>query len=428
MEQRHWNDVLVRAKQKLGSRAATLGPLDLSRNALRQGVVRVAKAYSVPPFVGNLVEGLSAAMADRSAKVTIDKYAQAEGRPMPAPMVGVQSATLRYRLGCAYSGTLIGWSSRSSSIYLEAITPDRLQVDYLSDDPSEPTVIRHRRPRLLGNKVVQTVDIYDLTDLDAPVFRVLDGKRDVTSQIMREEEPEAAANGWPAAWRFAPEDGETLGRPFHRIVIGGDPRQPYSSAEAIETTLNACTYWTHWGAGITDAGHPSRHVRGLRLVGMDSSADPQQSGIDTGPEIIHAWEDVDQEKPGQFHQFGPGFDPEVIGRAVRSYENDGLSFLGLRVDMQSTGGEPTEQERRALEEAIAETYAECRRVDSEVLRRAAAIVNRITLTDFSEDPYPVLYRAEIAEALEAVEPKAPLDDSAADLRGTSPDSSEDANP
>jgi hypothetical protein len=172
----------------------------------------------------------------------------------------------------------------------------------------------------------------------------------------------------------------------------------------IEATLKVSVLWTHWGAGIRDSGHPQRNVRGLVVAGLDSDSDTGQTGVSTGPETVVQWQDLDPDRPGSHWQDGPGFDPEVIGRAIRSYELSVLGALGLPVDYERTGGEPTEQERQAIEALIATTLAEIRRFDSEVIRRCASIANAMDLGPFDETAPGILYRDEVTTALDAAVP------------------------
>jgi hypothetical protein len=124
------------------------------------------------------------------------------------------------------------------------------------------------------------------------------------------------------------------------------------------------------------------------------------------------WTDIDPEKPGDHWQDSPAFDPETNGRAIRLYEQGLEAALGFPVNFEATGGDPTEQERKALEELIRGTYPECRRFDSELLRRCAAMVNslpddllpaELRGSDYRTSPYEVLYRDEVADALKAAE-------------------------
>ena len=78
-----------------------------------------------------------------------------------------------------------------------------------------------------------------------------------------------------------------------------------------------------------------------------------------------------------------------------------MSSLGLPVGYERTGGEPLEHERQALASGIAAFYPDARRLDSEILRRVAAMANRTPdlPNGLSETPYGVLYREEVEQAL-----------------------------
>ena len=312
---------------------------------------------------------------------------------MPTRMSAVSAEALRYRLAANWSGTLIGWSAASERPFLEAVPPEALSVEYHSDDPQAPTVVRHRRLRRLGREHVEVEDVYDLTDLDAPYFAVVRGEEDVTEEALGEDGA-AAARAYP--WRYAD------GRPFHRVVISGDPRQPYAGIELVEGTLRVCALYTHWGAAVRDAGWPQRNAIGLELEGRDTRGATGQAGVSVGPESVLQWRHIDPERPGALHQFGPGFDPLPLATAIRAYAEQLVSAMGLPVSMAATGGEPTETERRALEEAVAATYPDCRAHDGLVLRRVSAIINRETGSALPETAYPVLYGPEVAEELAAV--------------------------
>lgn len=409
IDDRHFEDVRSRAQARLGDRSKKLGPLDMSRNTLRAFVGQINRAHESPPLVSGLSAQMAAFMGDQSARVTVARYALAGGHPMPTAQMLAAIDAARYRYAAGYSGLLIGWSERARQLYFSAIAPDDLDVYYLSDDPSEPVVIHHRRRREIAGKVQDVVDVYDISNEAAPVFRVVlgtDGNKgkNVTAQAIRGE---GLASGWPAQWRYAPTEKHPDGRPFHRIVVTGSTRYPFATAPLVDATLNVCTGWTHFLAGISDAGHPQRNVSNLEPVGMSSDGASQQAGIDIGPEVVMAWTIVNPDQPTEHWQDGPGFDPKVTGEALRAYEASAMSAIGLPISLESTGGEPTEQERIARDILIASTYSENRRVDGAVLQRCAAMLNGLDLgegvPDFSETPYGVLYREEVAEAISAAQ-------------------------
>lgn len=391
----HFEDVLDRAKAELGNRATMLGPLDMTRNTLLGYVRRVNRAHDTPvPLVDGLSAELATLLGDESARTTVDLYSEAGGRPMPSTLISAAREAYKYRLGAGYAGLLIGYSERAREVYLEVVKPDALHLEYHSHDPMEPTVIRHERVRIVDGRQELAVDVYDLTDLDAPSFRTEINGQDVTADLHGQ-----TFEGDDYWWRYSD------GTPFHRLVVVGDTRHPYATDPLVQTTLSVCTLYTHWLAGIRDAGHPQRNVRGLALVGMDSDADSGQSGFQTGPETILQWVDVDPDRPGSHWQDSPAADMEAVGRAIRDYELTAMSGLGLPVGFEKTGGEPLAYEQQALNSLIAKTYPELRRLDSEVLRRVAAMSNRADLVgvELNEDPYGVLFRGEVSDALGAVD-------------------------
>jgi hypothetical protein len=405
LDGRHTAAIIEQMRAELGTRGGTLGPVDLSRCALVSYVERRGRAYRVQPAVTGLSEVLARAIGDASASSTVARYAQIGARPMPTVLQSIAGDALRYRLGCNWVGVALGWSARSARPFLSVITPDDLKVTYASDDPLTPTMIEWRRSNAVGEEIVDTSD---LTDLDNPRYTCTDAHGKPVATALGEVEDLSGDGYW---WRYAD------GRPFHRIVISGDPRQPYLGLPLVEGTLRLATGYTTFWAGMRDAGFPSRHSIGLELEGSDSV--DGEEGQASGPEVVHRWRHINQDRPGTLQQFGPGFDPEVIGRALRSYELGLLAASGLPVAFEATGGDPTEAESAELNEAIQGTYAECRGQDTLILRRLAAITNRAGEAAVAEGrprPYPeiaeygygTLYRDEIADAFDQVESAVPV--------------------
>lgn len=389
LDGRHTADIIERLESELGSRARQLGPVDLSRCTLASYVERRGRAYRIPPAVTGLGDVLAAAIGDASASTTVTRYAVLGARPMPTVLQRVSADALRYRLGCNWVGVAVGWSARSQRPFLQVVSPDDLDVTFASDDPLTPTVIRWRRSLIGGGEVT---DVSDLTDLENPRYTVEKEGKDVSTEDL---------TGPAYWWRY--QDG----RPFHRIVISGDPRQPYLGLPLVEGTLRLAAGYTGFWAGMRDAGFPSRHALSIELEGSDSQEGAE--GQASGPEMVHRWRNSNPDRPGSLIQLGPGYDPEVIGRALRAYELGLLAASGLPVAFESTGGEPTESEARELAEAIQGTYADCRGQDTLLLRRLAATTNRAGEAQEAagqprrypavpEGGYGVLYRDEIEAA------------------------------
>jgi hypothetical protein len=397
LDETHASDAIDRCRAEMGNRGTQLGPVDLSRNALSSYCDRLGLAYRIPPLVTGLGEDLARAIGDASATVTIEDYASAGGRPMPTTMQGASAKALRYRLGCNWVGMAVGWSERAKRPYLQVITPDLLDVTYTSDDPSSPTVIRWYRTLPDGT---QGADVSDLTDMENPIYRV--EAKDGSSWVDVSDRFGGRLEGDAYFWRY--DDG----RPFHRVVISGDPLSPYRNLRLVEGSLRLISGYTGWWAGMRDAAYPRMHTIGLILLGA-STVDGVQ-GQESGPEMVHRWAHENPDRPGSIIQLGPGYDPEVTGRALRDYEIGLLAASGLPVAWESTGGDPSERDRQDLDEIVQGTYTDCRGQDVLLLRRLAAVCNRAG--DAAEDrggerPYPVmpeggygvLYREEVRRAL-----------------------------
>lgn len=391
----HRELVQERARSKLGKRRApTLGPVDLSRNALRSGVARLNRSMEIAAFVQGLPAGLP--FGQPSLASMVRRYAAMGGAPVSPDATRAITGSLRYWHAAGFGAVRLGYSDRDGAMTFEPIRPDQLRVEFGGDSSREPMVIEYVRQRHIGGEWRRTVEHYDLTDEDRPRFWI-EAPDDAVSQRLT-----ADANGeaqtWPDAWRYPPRDGETMGRPYHRIVTIGDPEDVWATLTAVDSTLSASVYWTAWGAGMVDAGYPARNVRGLRLA--NQSTQGGSAGVDVGPEVVNVWLDEDPQIPGTHWQDAPGYDPEAIGRAITRYEQAAYNALGLPVGFENVGGDPGEAERQAVDAAIRRTYDPIRGFVGRLMQRAVAMAHALDPDNVPAppaQPYAVLLREEIAE-------------------------------
>jgi len=389
----HGGDVISRMTDYLGDRAARMGPVDLGQNVAISWCDRVCRAYAIPPFASGVTSELAKALGDVSASTTIARYARIGGRPLPTTVVAASAEAQRYQELVGYAGVLLRWSERTGRISLEVVTPDVLDLEYSSDDPTEPTVIRHRGTRRIGDRVVDVVEVYDLTDLAVPSYRVLAGDDDITADVHGRT---YTGDGYLSEWSYAD------GRPYHRIIVRGHPRHTYAHLQQVEGSLVVPIRWTAWGSGADFANHPGRNVRNMRLKGQSSDTATGGTGFADGPDVIKEWADLDPDNPGDHWQDAPAFDPLTTARGIGLYQSMLLSMIDLPLQLDASGGEPTAREQEALAERVTWTYSECRRFDAELIRRCAALANRLPQVegeDIPEGPYGLLYRDEITEAL-----------------------------
>lgn len=390
---RHAQDLEEQVLAMLGERRAIVGRVDMTRNPLRSACDRVNRAYQRPPLVTGITPALLAAMGDASGAVAIKKYTKAGGLPLPTAQQAEARETLGLYLAAGYAGLMVGWSSRRQKVIVKHVSPDDLSAEYAGDDPIEPTKIVHSRQRWQGDRYVAALETYDLTDPDRPRFTITSAGGDNLTPEEIEE-----SGGWPDEWRDA------TGRPIHRIALLGRPGQPYVTQRLVEASLRVPALWSHWAAGIVDAGHPSRHAMGLRAAGASSDARSGQLGQAGGPEAIHLWDHVDPERPGTMMQLGPGFDPKLIGEALQNYELGAMNSLGLPVAMSGTGGEPVAQEEEAAERAASIHYPALRLMDAQVLQLAECYLAAHEKRAVVDIRAGVLYGDEVEAALAPADP------------------------
>lgn len=387
----HIGDLIQKARDELGSRWNKLGPLDLSRNPLVRYVRVLATAYAIPPGVTGLSPEMARAMGDSSSQVTVARYQRAGYLPMPTEMARASREAEQYLIACHYVGVLVGWSSRYQRPTFKVVTPDHLDIEADVADGGVPIKWRHK---VIRNKR-EVRDVYDLSDPKTPSFRVYDGEKDVTADLLG-----GTFEGTAYPWRYAD------GTPYCPIVVYGQPQNLSRGLELVEASLRVSIGWTSWWAAVRDTCFKGRNVRGLSVAGQDSRTDDSGggqggAGLAVGPEDVVRWVDEDPEKPGEHWQWDAPFDAENMGKAIASYESNALSQLGVPIDLTATGGEPLKHEVEARQKAAMLHYDDLRAGDVAVLRAAAALLNLHTQTKYQDAPaYGVDYNEELLTALE----------------------------
>lgn len=410
MNSTHTQDIARKAEEELGDRWDKIGPLDLTRNPLVRYVTTLGTAHARPAGISGAPAGLLDMIGGERSRPLIRSYTKAGYRPMPVALAEISADAERYDLGCHYCGVRATWNDRGEFPSLDVITPDTLTLDYRLDDSRRPSVYRHDLRRMVEGRMQDVTDVYDLTDPDAPVFRTVVGRKDVT--LAAHPGGGLTGDNWPGEWRTA--DGE----PRAPIVVYGRPTNLSRLLELVEGTLRVCVGWSWWWAGYRDACYKGRNVRGMVLAGSDSAMDAGGegdggTGIATGAEDVLRWVDTDPDKPGEHWQWDAPFDAKAMAESLQTYENGLLSHLGVPVDLTKTGGEPLAQEAEALRQAAMRHYDDLRAGDAEVLRLVAMLANRHGAGSFDETArYAVSYNEEIAEELAAAaRPEPPEEDS-----------------
>lgn len=443
LEGRWYEDLRNELIRQFGPTRATItGIPDTSRNVLLRMVSRLSVAYTPAPLCFGVSPEFASLLGDHTGPVGVVAYAAiaddlarrrpdlaramgldpTSARPMPSAVVHVLTAAMRYWLACNEAAVYPSWSG--AGVHHQICRASQLRGLGRPYDPGDPVLLGWERYRSVGDKPVRCWDVWDIRDEDNPTFRILKGARwseegDLTG--FEEDITKIVFGGRPQSgddyfWRFT--RGALAGKPFvapelyHR-GIAQTLFDRDSGSEIAQGALTVGVLYTFWLHICKDASWPQRVVEGMILAGTTSDEDEGPASVPADPAALIAFAREHPDRPGQFHQFDPGADPEVFLRAIRAYEQT-LTEQMVPIDYSSTGGDPLAMEADAIKRQVETLYPTCREHDARYLAKCAAICNLATRaagyegepTDFPEDGYGILYPAEI-EAIRAAIAAAP---------------------
>jgi len=411
----HLQAILQKARDELGSRYNQIGPLDFSRNPAVRLTTTLSTAHAIPAGVTGLTDALALAMGDASSGAVKRKYRKAGYAPMPSALRRASRDLERYLVFCHYCGLKPVYDVRFKRISYVVITPDVLEVETDTESGDLPVRLSYLTTRTINGKRVPAIDIYDLSDLDKPIFRILDAAGKVIEEKAGLEYP----------WFFSD------GTPYSDIIVYGQAKDLARGLEIVEGTLRVSVGWSQFWAGFRDSCFKGRNVRGLTTL-QDATENPDgsghgQEGLAVGPESVVIWFDTNDEKPGEHWQWDSPFDAKQYAEALCLYESNFISQLAVSLDLTSTGGEPLTKALEANTAAAMAHYDAQREGDVMAIRVSAAILNEETrgsLTPSSHDDsaghYGVDYNEELKEELHGERTDPPKPGRTSDETGSDP--------
>jgi len=186
-----WQQDLERtlAQHIPSDRRAAWGVSDLSSNVFKSSVDALSALYNDQPAVG-----LPSGSADASSLLGSGGYLDKAGLwPL---MQRVQSMTL----GMREMLIRVDVNSKGNGLLFRPVTPDMVFARAPAGDPMVPDVIHEMRLRYTkAGDPVWTADVFDLRDLNNPIYRIQEvdagGElgRDVTGEYMAESNYSGAA-------------------------------------------------------------------------------------------------------------------------------------------------------------------------------------------------------------------------------------------
>lgn len=293
------------------------------------------------------------------------------------------------------------------SISYRVVYPDMI-VKALANpsglNPQTPVYIEELRVRTLDASTIWTRETWDVTDPEAPVFRIEalseNGKVwvDVTTQF-------AGAIGWPDQYR------DRAGKPVFPYVLyhrnfGGHLWNTHQGYELALGTLTVAAVWTMWLAGLRDGSHPQR-------VLLDGEVPVNAVNSTTGAQVVRmnpqtilqvrAVQRPDKSfSSPSVTQWQPAMDPKTFGESISEFEaslavHAGLSPSDVQKGHDAMSGYAIVVSRKGQTKAARKLVKPSKLGDQQLLAKAAALYNRaVGIETASENPadycleYPAL--------------------------------------
>ena len=422
VESAHQDYAVRKVQDMLGEeRAERQVPISLAANPTRRALGVTAILYDLCAVYG-VSDRLAELLGEMEAPITLERYAKAGLRPMPQGMIeggykgGLRDA-LEYLQICEFVVVFCGWAPRPRRPFVQVGRPCDTRVTYASDDPYTPIRVELDHQRDIGGKSKDVTDVWDMLEPSLTVHLAGPDGKDVTAEVddLSQAHADGGLSGDGFWWRW--RTGERVGQPYFPGAVYGHTARTPRSAQLAEGSLEACVVRTSAMSASLDGGFPERSVRGLETA----------EDVSLNPGDVRVYKDSDETRPGTFHEFGPGADPEMMWRNARAVEADILSSLGYPVDYTQTGGEPLAHEVEARTRAIRRWFGICRAGDVKLLEVLAAISGKALDEGIAESGYSAMYLAEVEEALGGANTTSGSEDGD-DRRGTGGAEDEDPDP
>jgi hypothetical protein len=187
------------------------------------------------------------------------------------------------------------------------------------DDPDVPVTMYEYRPRRVGNDVMWTRELWDVSDPMMPQWRIEDENGvDITQAVVGE--PGLSGPAYP----YRDDDGyPVLPFAFYHAQRTGRLFDPFYGSELFTGSLMVAVLWSFWGSVVRDASWPQRyavdvHVGGVQVDNRSSSGGPY---VALNPAALLQLQSRADGSP-QIGQWAPGGDPAALGDAIRAYAAD----------------------------------------------------------------------------------------------------------
>ena len=296
---------------------------DMSRNPLRMIVQQLANLYAEPPKVQTEDREL-----DLSAIVT-------------ARLWSLQQQTEILTLGINEAVVRVDWEwwRGATEATYRPISPDLIVARPDPSRPDQPIAVEELRPRVKPGTYdkVWTWDVYDLSDPDAPVFRI----DAISNKGARYDATAEYAPDLVGSYPYMHDGAPVLPYVIYHKRVGAGLWSYRDGVELVRGSLRLAALWSHWCDGYQSCAHPQRYA-----LDVDTQAGLTRSIGGVSVDVVP----IDRKSILKFRSAGPGtgsigalqpsMEPRSAAESLKIYAHGLAIYAGLNPsDLQTTAGQ-----------------------------------------------------------------------------------------
>jgi hypothetical protein len=316
-------DLIEAARRQIGTdRLDTWGDVDMSSNLARTTFSKLAVLYDIGVTIRHPDESAASRMTrilDRVGWRTMMQRVQLDALGINEMLVHVE-ARAPAREG------------RPPDLVMRRVYPDVCEGWSDLWDPGQPyRLIEWRYEERAGQYQWIGYD-HDLTDADAPAYRVIDANRRTIE-----------TREWPI---YAPDGAPVMPYVCYHSAHPGSLWDPYMAREVFDATIQTGVHWSHWSHIMRAASWPQRYVvNATPAADLTETPTGKTAHMDADPTMVIALRAIPSEDgtPAsvQVGQWMPGADPAHMQQAISAYEQRGSEFAGVPAsELRAGGGDP----------------------------------------------------------------------------------------
>ena len=396
----NWIQDLVEELARHGesARRASGGIPDMSSNVFKGVCTALAALYNDPPSIG--VVGAAEGVADQ--------LLEAGGLIETSGLWAIMQRVQLHVIGLREMFLRVDLNAEKNGLLFRPVSPDFVWAEANPADPMKPNFIMELRLRKSHHKPIWTYDVFDLRDLNNPIWQI----RAITASGSLGDDLTGEYMGGDFSGAAYPYRDKT-GRPvlpytlYHAQLMGDQLFDPFNGAEQIAGTLTSAMLHTFGIHICKNAAHPQRYVMGCNIDGghiYDQDGAARRVAIASDPSSILVFSpDTEMQGIGQpvIGQFQAGGDEEKIMKFITLYERKLAQSGGISpASVQKISGDPrsgfaiamSKSDQRDAQRRFSVSQ---RRGDLNTLRLSAIISNRFLGYNFPEEigAYRVEYTA-----------------------------------